>query len=136
MNMKDLLVTSLALVITVGGVYWLSDSRVGAQDFTPLSNTVALSTLGEKIKVANFTGNIKEVNTGCVADGECYIVVGGKHVTVLMGRNQEIVGSIMGVDSIGDLESHVGKDMEVYAQDTGDGTYTLYGSSGFYAMLK
>ena len=89
----------------------------------------------EKLKVANFTAKLEEVNTGCFADGECYVVVGGKHITTLMGWSRETVGSLQGVDSIGDLESQIGKQIEVYAQDKGDGTYTLYGNSGFYVKL-
>jgi hypothetical protein len=41
----------------------------------------------------------------------------------------------MGVEGFGDLESHVGEQIEVYAQDKGDGSYTLYGNSGFYIKL-
>ncbi len=88
-----------------------------------------------KLKVANFTAKLEEVNTGCFADGECYVVVGGKHITTLMGWSRETVGSLQGVESIGDLESQIGKEVEVYAQDKGDGTYTLYGNSGFYVKL-
>lgn len=89
-----------------------------------------------KLKVGNFTGKLEEVNTGCFADGECYVVIGKKHVTVLMGWSRETVGSIVGAESIGDLEKFIGKDAEVYAQDKGDGTYTLYGSEGFYVKVK
>ena len=90
----------------------------------------------EKLKVANFTAKLEEVNTGCFADGECYVVVGGKHITTLMGWSRETVGSLQGVDSMGDLESQIGREVEVYAQDKGDGTYTLYGNAGFYIKLK
>ena len=89
-----------------------------------------------KLKVANFSGPLEEVNTGCFADGECYVVVDGKHVTAIMGWSQETVGSVQGVEGFGDLENHIGKEVEVYAQDTGDGKYTLYGSEGFYIKLK
>ncbi len=89
-----------------------------------------------KLKVANFSGPLEEVNTGCFADGECYVVVDGKHVTAIMGWSQETVGSVQGVEGFGDLENHIGKEVEVYAKDSGDGTYTLYGSEGFYIKLK
>jgi hypothetical protein len=89
-----------------------------------------------KLKVANFSGPLEEVNTGCFADGECYVVVDGKHVTAIMGWSQETVGSVQGVEGFGDLENHIGKEVEVYAQDSGDGKYTLYGSEGFYIRLK
>jgi len=89
-----------------------------------------------KLKVINFTGKLEEVDTGCFADGECYVVVDGKHITALMGWSRETVGSVQGVEGFGDLTSHIGKQVEVYAQDMGDGTYTLYGSEGFYIKLK
>lgn len=89
----------------------------------------------EKLKVANFTGTLNKVDTGCFADGECYVLVDGKHVTALMGWSRETVGSVIGVGGFGDLESHIGRKVEVYAQDKGDGTYTLYGNSGFYIKL-
>jgi eight-cysteine-cluster-containing protein len=88
-----------------------------------------------KLKAANFSGTLEEVNTGCLADGECYVVVDGKHITILMGWSQKTVGSIIGAPSIGDLESYIGKHVTVYAQDNSDGTYTLYGSAGFYVKV-
>jgi hypothetical protein len=88
-----------------------------------------------KLKADTFVGKLEEVNTGCFADGECYVVVDGKHVTTIMGWSQETVGTIQGVEGFGDLENHIGEDVEVYAQDTGDGKYTLYGSEGFYVKL-
>ena len=88
-----------------------------------------------KLKVANFAGKLEAVNTGCFADGECYVVVAGKHVTVQTGWSREVVGSIQGAASIGDLQSLIGQEVEVYAQDKGDGTYTLYGNAGFYVKV-
>ena len=85
-----------------------------------------------KIKADVFTGKLEEVNTGCFADGECYVVVDGKHVTTIMGRSQEVVGKVQGVEGLGDLEKYIGKNVEVYARVNPDDTYTLYGSEGFY----
>ncbi len=89
-----------------------------------------------KLKAETFSGTLEEVNTGCFADAECYVVVDGKHVTVLMGWSRDTVGSVLGLEGIGDLEAHIGEEVEVYAQDKSDGTYTLYGSEGFYVKLK
>jgi hypothetical protein len=88
-----------------------------------------------KLKVANFSGKLEKVDTGCFADGECYVEVDGKHITAIMGWSRETVGQVLGVDGFGDLESHLGKTVEVYAQDTSDGKYTLYGNEGFYIKL-
>jgi hypothetical protein len=65
------------------------------------------------------------------------VVVDGKHVTVLAGLRIDPppVGQIIGVPSIGELEDKIGTPVEVYAQDKGDGTYTLYGSTGFYVKV-
>ena len=52
-----------------------------------------------------------------------------------MGWSRNTVGTIIGAPSIGDLESYIGKPVEVYAQDNSDGTYTLYGSEGFYVKV-
>lgn len=89
-----------------------------------------------KLKADMFSGKLEEVNTGCFSDGECYVVVDGKHITVLMGWSQATVGSIIGAPSIGDLESMIGKTVEVYAQENIDKTYTLYGSEGFYIKVN
>ncbi len=88
-----------------------------------------------KIKADMFTGTLEAVDTGCFADGECYVEVDGKHVTAIMGWSQETVGTVQGVESFGDLEKYVGKKVEVYAHVREDGTYTLYGSEGFYIKL-
>jgi hypothetical protein len=93
------------------------------------------SSSGGKLKADVFTGTLEEVNTGCFADGECYVVVGGKHVTAIMGWSQETVGTIQGVEGFGDLEGYIGRMVEVYAQDLQDETFTLYGSEGFYIKL-
>ncbi len=88
-----------------------------------------------KLKAANFTGKLDKVDTGCFSDGECFAVIDGKHVTTLRGWSQAEVGSVQGVPSFGDLEQVIGKTVEVYAQDLSDGTYTLYGSAGFYIKV-
>lgn len=91
-----------------------------------------------KLKADTFTGTLQSVDTGCFADGECYIEVDDKHITLLTGMrlNPQKVGTIIGADGIGGLESFIGKQIEVYAQDNSDGTYTLYGSEGFYVKVR
>jgi hypothetical protein len=155
-NQKILLVVLAVLIVGSIGVYAVSrnnstlennptqsegvNNDIAVGEPNPNGNRVTPPSTTQdqtpgKLKVANFTGKLQEVNTGCFADGECYIVVAGKHVTVLTGWSKEVVGSIQGVESVGDLESLIGRDVEVYAQDKGDGTYTLYGNAGFYAKL-
>lgn len=88
-----------------------------------------------KLKVGNFVGKLEKVDTGCFADGECYVEVDGKHITTTIGWSQAEVGSVLGVEGFGDLEQHIGEYVEVYAKDNSDGTYSLYGSQGFYVKL-
>ena len=83
-----------------------------------------------------FTGTLSEVNTGCFADGECYIVVSGKHVTMLWGWTNEIVGSVRNAEGgIGELEKHIGGSINVYANKLSDGSYTLYGDVDYFVEL-
>jgi hypothetical protein len=148
--MKYILIVG-ALIILAGGAYLFMSSeknemneqgveigeengdRVAAEDSEGESGAVGVD---GKLKADTFSGTLEEVNTGCFADAECYVVVDGKHVTVLMGWSRDTVGSVLGLDGIGDLETHIGQEVEVYAQDKGDGTYTLYGSESFYVKLK
>lgn len=64
-------------------------------------------------------------------------MVDGKHVTALTGMriDPESVGAVQGVPGFGDLESHIGETVEVYARVNSDNTYSLYGSEGFYIKL-
>jgi len=122
----------LILILVIGGILLFTQKK----DENRLPAPSDENAQEGKLKAANFSGKLEEVNTGCFADAECYVVVDGKHVTAIMGWSQETVGSVQGVEGFGDLENHIGKEVEVYAQDTGDGKYTLYGSEGFYIKLK
>lgn len=115
--------------VTNGNV---ADEGFGQRVGTPTTTTQAGT---GKLKVANFSGKLEKVNTSCFSDGECYVVVAGKHVTAVRGWSQEIVGATLGVEGFGDLQKHIGETIEVYAKDNADGTYTLYGSEGFYVKL-
>jgi hypothetical protein len=79
-----------------------------------------------------FVAVLEKVDTGCFADGECFVVAGGNHVTALLGWTNETVGKVLGVPSFGDLEKHVGRKVEVYAKKVSDGKYTLYGEEDYY----
>lgn len=143
--MKIILIVLVLVAVIGGGIYLyqpslITDNISGQSEETVSENGRVMNdeeapTSG-KLKAANFSGELEEVNTGCFADGECYVVVDGKHITVLMGWSRDTVGTVQGVEGIGDLESHIGAEVEVYAQDLSDGTYTLYGSEGFYVKLK
>lgn len=137
MNTKNILILIVLAIFVSGGISWLmaSDKTENLSEDRYGENT-PVATPDGKLKVANFSGKLTEINTGCFADGECFAVIDGKHITTTLGWRQEVVGSIQGVESIGDMENYIGQEFEVYAQDNGDGTYTLYGSEGFYIKLK
>lgn len=134
--MKTILPIVIVAALIVGGIFWYySANQSELPDGGRIASSTAQASDG-KLKVANFSGKLEKVDTGCFADGECYVMVDGKHVTTLRGWSRDTVGSIQGVDSIGDLEDHIGETVDVYAKDNGDGTYTLYGSEGFYVKVK
>lgn len=152
---KNALIAIIILII-IGAGYWYISARntndtpppaAQTQDqatipsdngriATPAEEPTSTTPPAGKLKVANFSGKLEKVDTGCFADGECYVVVDGKHITTTMGWSRETVGSVQGVAGFGDLEQHIGQEIKVYAQDKGDGIYTLYGSEGFYVRLK
>ena len=82
-----------------------------------------------------FTGTLEEVHEGCYVDAECYVVVDGKHVTVMMGWRNEVAGSVQGVSDFGALTGRLGAQMEVYARENGEDRYTLYGNKDFYIRV-
>jgi hypothetical protein len=136
MKNTNILNILIVVVVVVGAVWYTTSHKPVAP--TPQNTEVdgsASAPIG-KIKADVFSGTLEEVNVGCFADAECYITVDGKHVTAIMGWSQEIVGSVIGVDGFGDLTNYLGQEVEVYAQVKEDGTYTLYGSEGFYIRLK
>jgi hypothetical protein len=92
-------------------------------------------TVPEVLISTTFTGTLEKVDTGCFADGECFVVVDGKYVTTLRGWAQGDVGSILGVEGFGDLERYIGKQVEVRAAILPDNTYTLYGDPLYYVKL-
>ncbi len=124
--------TDTATTIPQSGSESTMDENSGLSVTTNSTTTVTTTSPDGKLKADTFTGMLTKVDTGCFADGECFVVVDGKKVTALIGFSTDIVGKVMGVESFGDLEQHIGKQVEVYAQVMADGTYTLYGSEGFY----
>ena len=124
------------VLIIAGGLYWFTTQNTEAPTVVDVSTSTPQAEEADgKIGADVFTGTLQEVDEGCYADGECFVVVDGKHVTVIMGWSQETVGSVQGVASFGDLNAHIGGQVEVYAAKK-DGAYTLYGSEGFYVKVK
>lgn len=152
--MKNIVIAGAVLIVVLAALYFYTQPKMDAQPNTsPNEDSTAQmqeeqemagDTIPDeepvqpqgKLKADTFTGTLQSVDTGCFADGECFVVVDGKHITVLRGWSSDTVGSVIGADGIGGLESIIGQEVEVYAQDNSDGTYTLYGSEGFYIKAK
>ncbi|HEX7724881.1 MAG TPA: hypothetical protein VF438_04055 [Candidatus Paceibacterota bacterium] len=86
-----------------------------------------------------FSGTITAVDTSCFVDATCSVTVDGKKVILEQGRmlatTTPEVGRLIGVDSIGDLEKHIGDHANVYATTTPTGDYTIYGSAKYYVEV-
>lgn len=80
-------------------------------------------------------GTLTAVDTGCFSDGVCSATVAGKKVVLLVGRYQGKLGKIIGADSIGDLEAHIGEQATVFAGSDADGNFTLLGNEMFYLKV-
>ena len=143
--MKNILILGAVIIIVLGSILVFSKPKEISAPTTSTTDTTINTTpeitstttntpLG-KLKADTFTGTLTKVDTGCFSDGECFVEVDGKKVTALFGFSQAEVGSVIGVEGFGDLEDYIGKKVEIYAQDNSDGTYTLYGSKGFYIKL-
>lgn len=111
------------------------DEVVPTEVVTDTVPEVAVGTEEVATKVVTFTGTLEAVNTGCFADGECFITVDGKHVTALAGWSQDTVGALIGVEGFGDFEQYLGMQVEVSAVEVEKGKYTLYGSEAYYIKV-
>lgn len=137
------LIYILVGVVVLIGLLYIFNSKSDSNPETLNGNDVTNEEVGVdattssdgKLKADTFKGKLEQVNIGCFADGECFVVVDGKHITTLVGRKGGEVGGVVGVEGFGDLENFIGEEVEVYAQDLSDGTFTLYGSEGFYIKL-
>ncbi len=141
--MKNILILGAVVIVVLGLILVLSKPKETVAPAVENELTEATDTTkptsetppAGKLKADTFTGTLTKVDTGCFADGECFVEVDGKKVTALIGFSRDEVGSVIGVEGFGDLESYIGKKVEVYAQDNSDGTYTLYGSKGFFIKV-
>jgi len=107
--------------------------------FGPLTRAAIEKNMTSKDAVF-FKGKIEAVNTGCFADGLCTVTVDGKKVIVTAGYRMNVppLGSMKGVESIGDFENKIGEEAVVYAvvSDDEGADYTLYGSTTYYIEVK
>lgn len=133
-------ILGLILLAGLGGGYAYVEFNRPEQPLpvVPANEVPAEETVVEEsssLPAATFSGTLEEVHEGCYVDAECYVVVDGKKVTVMLGWRNEVVGSVQGVSDFGALTGHIGKRMEVYAKKNGNQTYTLYGDARYYVRL-
>ena len=92
-------------------------------------------------KEIKFTGNITETNNGCWFDGICSIKVDERLVTAEIGglgppnSKPEIRGKLIGISFSQDTQKYIGKKVEVYAKQTNDNGFTIYGNENYYIRL-
>lgn len=75
-----------------------------------------------------FSGIVGKVDTGCYADGVCFMEVDGKRVIFGMGWSREDWGQVAPLEPI---ENYVGKRVEVYC-GVRDGECSLIGNKAYY----
>lgn len=92
----------------------------------------------QEVGDAIFTGKITSFDTGCFADAICSVTIDGKTVVIAAGMRtvQVPVGSLVGVPSIGDLETKIGHKATVFAKRQGPYEYTLYGNKDYYVKVQ
>lgn len=101
-----------------------------SEESKPVVTTPKSETASNEVR---FSGTVDSYSTGCYADGECSITISGKKVTTTLGWHQEVVGKVIGVDSLDDVK--IGAKADVYAKKTDSG-YTLYGNKDYYIKIK
>lgn len=113
-------------------------SRVAVAAPTPNSYKVTFKVEPLTSPKPTFTGTISAFDTACFADGVCSVTVGGKVVIIQAGYRINVppVGSLTGVESIGDLDKKIGHVADVYAAKTKTGEYTLYGNTSYYVKVR
>ncbi|MDB5225529.1 MAG: hypothetical protein JWL87_481 [Candidatus Adlerbacteria bacterium] len=109
--------------------------------FGPKTRASVEADLGTKPQAAvTFTGKISAVDTSCFFDGVCSITVDGKKVIVASGMriSPPPLGTLKGVESIGDVEKEIGSTAKVYAAPASQEgyDYTLYGSTDYYLQVQ
>lgn len=116
----------------------VAPSRVAAS--APTADSYNITFKVEPLITAKptFSGTISAFDTACFADGICSVTVGGKVVIIQAGYRINVppVGSLQGVESIGDLDKKIGHIADVYAAKTETGEYTLYGSAAYYVQVR
>jgi len=130
--MKKYIYIIVAILVVVAGAYAFSYTKDTTGD-APQGKLVTGS------DTETFSGTITAVNTGCFVDAICSVTVDDKEIILVKGGRgmpeDTKVGTLIGVESIGDLEGKIGAHANVYATTTPEGDYSLYGSDLYYVEV-
>ena len=133
-NTSKYVIGVVALVVLAVGTVVFMQKNSEAQ---PVDN--GSSDTASTPKTGTFSGTISAIDTGCFADAVCSVTVDGKKVILTQGglssQPNAVVGKLVGVNSIGDLEDKIGAFANVFAGVTPEGNYTLYGNSAYYVEV-
>lgn len=154
---KVILFILLGLIIVAGAVY--AGIQIGKSQTTniqpiteqwtniPTQTAVSPTVLPTMPSSTNttqgvkFTGNITETNNGCWSDGICSIKIDDKWIVAEIGglrppdSKPEIRGSLIGINFSQDTNKYIGKSAEVYAKQTDNNNFTIYGNESYYIKL-
>jgi hypothetical protein len=90
----------------------------------PVKTDVPFAAPGER----RFIGVVESIDTGCYADGECSMMVGGRKVVWLRGWSQATWGQVQQPPDVGE---YVGREAEVWCKVEADHC-TLEGNAGYF----
>ncbi len=100
-----------------------------------------IQNISNPIQGIKFTGIVTETNNGCWADGVCSIKVDDKWIVAEIGglrppnSKPEIRGNLIGISFSQDTDKYIGKKVEVYAKQTDNNSFTIYGNEKYYIKL-
>ncbi len=127
--MRKIVVILIIVFITLLGISYL---------FLQSKNTF----YANNSNAIKFTGIVTETVNGCPADGICSFKVDDKWVIAEEGglrppnSDPLVKGRLIGLSVYnGDIKKYIGNKVEVFAEQTGNGGYTIYGNKNYYIKL-
>lgn len=115
--------TDSPVAVTPGAALSIPVSVAPPEQAAPSPATATPATTEVK-----FSGIVGKVDTGCYADGVCFMEVDGRRVIFGMGWSREDWGQVAPREPI---ESYVGRRVEVYC-GVRDGECSLVGKNAYY----
>jgi hypothetical protein len=134
---RNMIITTILLLIAVGIILvTMKKYALKTPDMQKPATTTDMVTGSD---LETFSGIITAVDTGCFSDAICSVTVNEKKVILVKGGRglppNTAVGKLVGVESIGDLETKIGQHANVYAGVTPEGDYSIYGNDKYYVEV-